>query len=361
VADGRERGDVVVSPWSVSSALAVLAPGVDDLARAEIDRALAGAGSAGDTAGAVAALASDAATFGRRAALSGDGSVVAVANTLWVDDACRPAPAFAADLERWPGAAVRAAALGRDPAGARAVINADVAALTRDLVPEILPADALTPDDRAVVVNALYLLTAWGEPFVAADTTDETFHAPSGARAVPTMRGRREAAYAHDCWQYLALSLHRGLRAEVLLAPPGDQPPAGLPAPAVLADLRARASIHRVDLHLPRFRAETTTDLEEPLRALGVAAIFDPVPRLVGVVDGAALRVARAFHAAVLRVDEQGVEGAAATALIARAVAYLRLPEVEMRVDRPFALLVTDQETGVILFAARVTEPGTPP
>jgi serpin B len=357
VADGGGGGDVVVSPWSVSSALAVLAPGVDDLARAQIDTALGGDAGA---AGAVAALAADAAAVARWPTVPGDDSVLAVANTLWVDDGCRPAPAFAADLERWPGAAVRPAALRTAPEAARAAINADVADLTRGLVPEILPAGALTSDDRAVTVNALYLLAAWVEPFLAADTSDETFHAPSGAWAVPTMRGWREAAYTDDGWQYLALPLQRGLHAEVLLAPPGE-PSAGLPAPDVLAGLRTGATTHRVDLHLPRFRAETTVGLIGPLRALGVDAIFDQIPRLVGVVDGPHLRVAGAFHGAVLRVDERGVEGAAATAIVARRVAYVRLREAEMRVDRPFVLLVTDRATGAILFAARVTEPATPP
>jgi serine protease inhibitor len=69
------------------------------------------------------------------------------------------------------------------------------------------------------------------------------------------------------------------------------------------------------------------------------------------------LWIAGAYHAAVLRVDETGIEGAAATALVARGVAYRQLPEVEVRVDRPFLLLVTHQRTGAVAFAVRVRQP----
>src|SRR4029453_6376233 len=69
--------NVVLSPWSVSSALAVLAPGVEVRARQEIEQALAAGTSTDD---AVAELAAGAAKVARHAA-PGDDSVLAVANT----------------------------------------------------------------------------------------------------------------------------------------------------------------------------------------------------------------------------------------------------------------------------------------
>ncbi|TMK48392.1 MAG: serpin family protein, partial [Actinobacteria bacterium] len=52
-----------------------------------------------------------------------------------------------------------------------------------------------------------------------------------------------------------------------------------------------------------------------------------------------------------------GIEGAAATAMVMRAVAFRSLPEVEMVVDRPFYLLVGHRATGAVLFLARVANP----
>ena len=78
---------------------------------------------------------------------------------------------------------------------------------------------------------------------------------------------------------------------------------------------------------------------------------------MVGVVAEEPLWIAGAYHTAVLRVDETGIEGAAATALVARAIAYRQLPTVEVRVDRPFLLLLTHRRTGAVAFIAQVREP----
>lgn len=347
--------NVAMSPWSVSSALAVLAPGVEERARQEIEQALA-AGTGTDDV--VACLAADAGKVARHA-VPGDDAVLAVANTLWVDDNRTPVSHFLQQLDLWPGARLRFAPMIADPEGARTAINADVARTTRDLIKEILPEGSVTSDDRAVIVNALYLLAGWIDRFDATRTSDEPFHAPSGQRYVPTMRGGREAAYALDAWEYLALPLWRDLKAEVLL------PPAGTAASDVvqglddtlLVELRRQATDHRVDVHLPRFRVDRWTGLIPALQVLGVHRIFHE-PVLTGiVVEQSLLWIAGAFHAAVLRLDERGIEGAAATAMVVRGIAYRQLPVVEMRVDRPFFLLVTHRETGAVIFLAYVAEP----
>jgi serine protease inhibitor len=349
--------NVVLSPWSVSSALAVLAPGCAPAAREELESALlAGSGHGGGSVDdLVGELAADAATLvGERG--RSDDSVLAVANTLWVDEARTPLRAFSLALDRWPGAAVRCAPIAADPAGAERTVNADVAATTHHLIPRILPAGALTPEDRAVIVNALYLFASWLEPCAAARTEDAPFYGPGGTRAVPTMRAGRDLAYVHHGWEYVSLPLDLGFVAEVLLPPAGRDGTNELPDAATLVALRARAGPHRVELHLPRLRAERAFVLNGPLSALGIRHIFSS-PSVVGVVAEEPLWIAGAYHAAVLRMDEAGIEGAAATALVGRGVAYRQLPTVDVRVDRPFLILVTHQRTGAVAFIARVREP----
>ena len=302
----------------------------------------------------VAALAGDAATIAGERSWSAE-AVLTVANTLWVDDGRTPVPEFLPTLDRWPGAAVRFAPIAANPEAARRAVNADVAATTRDLIPEILPDGALTPDDRTVLANALYLFVPWLEPFAASRTDDAPFHGPGGTRAVPTMRTGQELAYAREGWEYVGLPVDLGFRAEVLLPPAGRDGGDAVPDAATLLALRRGARVHRVDLQLPRLRIERLTSLREPLHELGVSRIFSALS--VGMVVEEPLRIAVACHAAVLRVDETGIEGAAATAMVGRAVAYRELPEVEVRVDRPFVLLVTHQRTGAVAFAARVREP----
>ena len=302
--------NVVVSPWSVSSALAVLAPGCDGAARAEIEAALiGGSGEGGGSAGAadiVPALAADAATIAGERRWSDD-SMLTVANTLWVDEGRTPVPAFTAALDRWPGAAVRCAPIESDPDRARRTINGDVAATTRNLISEILPDGALTPDDRAVIANALYYFAPWLEPFAESRTEDAPFRGPGGTRAVPTMRATHELAYARAGWEYVSLPLDLGFRAEILLPPAPSDGVEALPEAAAVVALSRGARPHRVDIHLPRVRAERAMLLNGPLHELGVRRIFTGLP-VASVVAEEPLCIAGAYHAAVLRVDETGVE-----------------------------------------------------
>ena len=145
----------------------------------------------------MAELAADAATIAGGRRWSGD-SLLTLANTLWVDEGRTPLPTFTAALDRWPGAALRFAPIATDPDGTRRAVNADVAATTRNLIPEILPYGALTADDRAVIVNALYLFAPWLEPFAASRTEDAPFHGPGGTRAVATIRAVHDLSYARE-------------------------------------------------------------------------------------------------------------------------------------------------------------------
>ena len=345
---GPPTKTTVCSPWSVSSALAVLAPGADDPARKEITEALSG-GLVDDPLG---TLADDA--HRTMAEPGGDESLLAVANTLWVEKHLTAAPSFVASMAGWPGAAVRQVAIATDPEGARQVINDDVAVTTRQLIPEFLPEGFLTPADKAILVNAIYLLAAWLRPFRPDDTTDEPFTTPTKVREVPTMRAKRDALYGSvDGWTYMALSLWLGLNAEVFL-PPRDA--ADAVDGQLLQALRTSATMHRVDVHLPRFNADSSWDLIPTLQALGIRRIFAP-GSIPGVVQGAVLAVSKAYHQAVLRVDERGVEGAAATAIGFKMSKGPVFPEAEMRVDRLFWFLVTNRQTGAVLFLAHVTEP----
>lgn len=354
-----ESGNTVCSPWSVSTALAVLTAGADEPTRATLTTALAAGESAADL---VSALAADASAVAEGSPAD-DESVLTTANTLWVDEARTPTRSFTEALGGWPGSAVRPAPIARDPEGARGIVNADVDEATRGLVPEILPPESITSVDRAVLVNTLYVLAGWVQRFDSGSTADGTFRSPGGPRQVPMLRGVREIPYAATGgWRYAALPLGANLNAELLL-PDADLAPAeaALDGPD-LVGLRRSAADALVTLTMPRFRVEGGGDLEAAMVALGLGRLFDdqanPLPH---VLENDVLFLSSAFHRGVLRVDEQGVEGGAATALVMTPAAFRVLPEVELTLDRPFLVLVTHRATGAVLFVARVVDPASSP
>ncbi len=284
--------------------------------------------------------------------------VLALANTLWAHADLPVEESYLSVLKDWPGSAVRNAPFGTAPEEARELINADVAETTRGLIPELLPAGSVDPHTIAVLVNALYLKVSWREAFDEKATTKRPFHAPAGDRDVATMRATRRLGYAAaEGWQVVSLPAAGGVEAVVLL------PDAGLATAepdldaARLGRLLDAAQQQRVELYLPKFDVTGDAELTRSLGALGVHTLFTREADFSPLTDQP-LRVSTIVHQSVLKVDESGLEGAAATAVMMRLTAIVREPDpIRVEVDRPFLFLVRHRITGSLYFLARVTDP----
>lgn len=335
------------SPYSVAAALGLAAQGAAGDTRAELEGLLGGE------------LDEHAALLAGAAELADDGAaeppLLAVSNTLWARPDIAVTERFGEQLRRWPNGSIADAPFSAEPEAARRMINQDVADTTRGLIPELIPPGALTASTVAALVNALYLKVGWRHRFAERATRPEPF---TGAGEVPTMRLTERLGYAHHGgWQVVVLPAAGGVEAVVLL--PDAELPTAEPAldAATLAELLAQPRTLRVELHLPRFRMEVASPLTEVLRQLGVRAMFrrdadfsrlSPDP----------LHVSDVLHKAVLRLDEQGLEGAAATAVMMKLAAFVREEQpLVVRVDRPFLLLVRHAATGAVYFLARVVRP----
>lgn len=353
-ATAPDPGETVCwSPFSVASALGLVAQGAHGPTRDELAALLLGGGHG------------DLGTLGKLLAQAGelepvrgdeDEPMVAVANTLWTDESVDVLVSFVEELGRWSNGKVREAPFRAAPAKARDLINLDVAKTTRDLIPELLPPNAITSETVSALVNALYLKCAWRTRFTERATAPRPFHAPSGTRPVPTMTLSERIGYAALAgWRVAALRAVGGVEAVVLL-PDGDlaEAEAALDAES-LADLLEAPRLTQVDLALPKLELSTKSELTTQLERLGVRTVFSTDADLGGI-SASPLAVESVLHESVLRIDEEGLEGAAATAVMMRLVSMPTHSE-QLSVDRPFLLVVRHAATGVLYFVARVTEP----
>lgn len=285
-----------------------------------------------------------------KASTPGEDAEFAVANTLWAADELPLEEGFLAELADWPGAKVRSAPFTRDPDAARELINADVAETTRRLIPELLGPGTIKPDTVATLVNALYLKCAWTEEFPDHDTADRPFR---GAGEVPTMRRTGRMRYARRAgWQAVAVPARGGVEAVVLL--PDDELGGTEGVPEVLDALEW----DRVELYLPKLDLDVNTSLADALQRVGVRTLFTREADLTGLSPDPRLRVDDVIHEAVLRLDEQGFEGAAATAVVMRMTSFVPdEPARVVEVDRPYLLLVRHSGTEAIFFFAQVVRP----
>ncbi len=349
--DGAARDRTLCwSPYSVAAALGLAATGAAGKTRRELVDLLTV-----DPQELAAML--SAAALDTRGAESD--ALFRVSSTLWADRRAGLRTDYPTGLSGWPGGSVRTQGFAADPEAARERINGDVRRTTNGLIPEVLAPGSVDRGTVAVLVTALYLKLAWTHRFPEHATADAPFHAPDGSRDVPTMRlGKRLRYRAAAGWQAATLPVEQGVEA-VLLLPDAELAEAEPRLDgAALDELLAGGEPRPVQLHVPKFRLQEHYPLERVLRTLGVTAMFDETAADFGpMFDGEAIAVDSVEHQAVLRVDEHGIEGAAATAMRFEVKAMVRGPEpLVLRFDRPFLFFVRHRQTGVIYFSARVTD-----
>jgi serine protease inhibitor len=111
-------------------------------------------------------------------------------------------------------------------------------------------------------------------------------------------------------------------------------------------------------VELPRFSAQTKAELHDALVALGLGPAFDSGGDLENLFSGPGAKgLSRILQRARADVDEHGTKAAAVTAVVARAVSYIRREPFHLVFDRPFTWAIEHAPSGTLLFVGRVLNP----
>ncbi len=180
-------GNVVFSPYSIQTALAMLDQGAAGSTAAQIDNVLGGQNAA------ALAAANGALGTGLEDAVSppphrpsADQAKLLIADALWVQSGFPLEAPFQSTLEQEFGAAPQAAQFATAPDAARQAINKWAAAHTAQLIKNLMPPGSITGFTKLVLANAIYLKAHWANPFVKSSTANRPFiTAPRPARARP--------------------------------------------------------------------------------------------------------------------------------------------------------------------------------
>lgn len=111
-------------------------------------------------------------------------------------------------------------------------------------------------------------------------------------------------------------------------------------------------------LRLPRFEARFDQSVKDVLIAAGMPCAFEEACANFSGMANAPLKIDDVAHATFLRVDEEGTEAAAATAVKIVVVGARLVPDVpRMIVDRPFLVTIRDRASGALIFFGRIADP----
>lgn len=349
---GKQSDDnIVISPASLASIFSFVELGSSDALRLAIHRTL------GFAPAAKLRASQDIRDLRSRASATTAGSPkdspVSLANLLAFDPSTKPRQLAMLGLSG-AGADVLVADLAEAETVSR--INQWVRQRTHDLIPSILEE---TPQTLGLVaINALYFKDKWKTPFDAARTERAPFTQKSGKTTDVMMMRSPVAKFAfRESDRFIAAELDYANSDFRLVVVTTKSAPAGADE---FADVTRWLHGDGFDgrngeILLPKLAISMSDEMLKPLDGLGLRQARLAPGSLKGF-SPISMSISRVFQKLELRFDEEGTEGAAATAVIAtRSLAPGQ--NVRMVVDKPFVFALRDQRTGFILFMGYVGSP----
>ncbi len=352
----RENENIMISPVSVSLAMAMVYNGANGATREDMARALN-----------VQGLELDRLNKNNLALLyyltSADPELtVNIANSIWMLEDFKFSEAFVATVKNDYQAEAKKLDFA-DPKSAD-VINKWVNDKTRGTIDQIVtpPIDSQT---IMFLINAVYFKGSWTSPFETELTSEQAFNLVDGQTVtVPTM-------YQSGSFDYLKSSGFQALRlpygedeqmAMVLFLP--DQNTSLSEFQNQLnqdnwSNWQAHFEAKAGTLMLPKFTMEYEKSLNQVLAELGMGIAFEPGKAdFSGLAAAAAddIYISNVKHKTFIEVDETGTEAAAVTSV---EVGTTSMPayDFELNFDRPFFYAIEDSETGAIVFMGAVLDP----
>uniref|UniRef100_A0A6P7FA82 Antichymotrypsin-2-like isoform X6 n=1 Tax=Diabrotica virgifera virgifera TaxID=50390 RepID=A0A6P7FA82_DIAVI len=255
-------------------------------------------------------------------------------------------------------------------AAAAKTINTWVEEKTKDKIKDLIQPDDLNDDTRLVLVNAIYFKGKWAAPFKPEDTKTEKFYLnDNDSIDVQMMHTKKKFFFKNDealDAKVLELPYTNKDLSMIVILPNKRNGINELELKLANTDLtKITENMFRPDVivALPKFKIETTINLEEPLTKLGLGVIFSDHADFTGMLKSPEpLKVSKVIHKAFIEVNEEGAEAAAATAMFMARITSIGIPDPieEFIADHPFIIMLNnrhDYYNSNILFVGKIEIP----
>jgi len=350
-----EEGNLIMSPFSVSSVMAMLSAGAAENTLQQITAGLSFPSSSSLLLGYQDSI---------PALRSNENFTLEAANSIFAMKDFSVLSQYQEALHKSFHASIQTVDFGDSHEAAR-MINNWVQKMTRDKIQHLIKADMLNELTRLVLVNAIYFKGDWAAKFNSQLTKDHDFTAsPSLTVKVPMMRQEQKIQFA--ALEPLSSTMielpYKGDRIVMQVLLPDERN--GLEkleeklTKHKVQDLFDEASYEtKVNIQLPKFKLEHRTSLTDYLTTLGMQDMFTGGVADFSGIDGTKqLYVSSVVQKAFIEVNEEGSEAAAATGAVVM-MRSMPAPPEQFVADHPFLFYLRDTTTGMLLFQGRVVNP----
>lgn len=357
VFEQNDGQNVLISPLSVNLALAMTANGAAGDTQSQMEQVI-GAGASIDSWNEFLLAYQTSLSSGEKHRLS-------IANSIWIRDEQDRLNVERDFLQKnadyYGAAAYRSAFDGQTIQD----INRWVKDKTDGRIEKIL--NDIRPETILYLVNALAFEAEWQTVYSKEDISDGSFTNGDGSQQTVSMMSSTESYYLDDgkatgfikpyCggqYSFVALLPQKGLSLSDYVDYLQEQ------TAETMLDRIINPESAAVQVKLPKFSYDFSTNMNEPLKALGMEAAFDEsladFSRL-GRSSAGNIFIGNVIHGTHIAVDELGTKAGAVTLVEMNDTAALVDPAMKKVVlDRPFLYLIVDQVSGLPLFLGAVTD-----
>ncbi|XP_060934109.1 leukocyte elastase inhibitor-like [Limanda limanda] len=292
--------------------------------------------------------------------------ILQTANRLYGEKTAKFLPRFLDDTRKYYQADLKTVDFIGAAEASRVEINTWVEQQTENKIKDLVKPGIVSDGTKLVLVNAIYFKANWKNRFDEANTKETPFKvSQTESKPVQMMFQKKNLPYKYitdHALKILELPYVEEELSMLILLPKqstdGSDPLLKLEKELTLQRLnewtnKGNMLVHSdVHVHLPKFKLEEDYKLNEPLSKLGMMDVLNPSKAdLSGMNSEGGLFLSEVVHKAFVEVNEEGTEAAAATA------AVVTNGPCSFTADHPFLFFIRHNKTKSILFLGRFSSP----
>jgi len=351
VFENEEEANVMISPTSVSIALGMAYNGAESTTRDAFEEVLNYEGLTRDEVNEITK------ELIKVLVTNVSGNLLEIANSMWYDKGFPVKPEFIGLNSHYFAAEVNELDFGS--ADAVRTINDWVNDKTHGKIEEII--DGIDPAVMMILINAIYFNCVWETEFDPANTHEADFYNEDGSLfgKVDMMQLQSTFKLAHkQSFSAIELPYKNGKFSMFLFLPSEEssvnQLVEELDGVSWLSWLEGFNEQPGFTLNMPRFEFEYDRSLGDDLKEMGLDIAFTDQADFSGI-SAIDLFIADVIHKTYIKVNEEGTEAAAVTAIVFETTSIG--PPKQITVDHPFLFAITENSSKSILFMGKVAEP----
>ncbi|MHA6258880.1 serpin family protein [Sporosarcina sp. CAU 1771] len=349
-----EHHNAFISPTSAFMALSMVYNGADGVTKEEISKVLEVEGM--DSSELNKANASLMSMLMKNT----NGIQLSVANSIWLNENFHFQEDFSKKNMDYYNAEIQEINIYEDDSVTR--INDWVKDATNKRIDEIVEAP-LDPDLVAILLNAIYFKGDWTYEFDEKQTENRSFYLRDGkTKEIPLMSLRKKLNYLEN-EEFQAVKLPYGEKEmSMTIYLPKETSSLDEFSKTLTNEnwstWNASFGEEEGTVLLPKFQLEYEIELNETLKTLGMPSAFDREAVFTKMIDeDVPLWISKVKQKTFIDVNEKGTEAAAVTSVEVVTESAPANPPFHMEVNRPFFLVITDEQTNAILFMGKISEP----